>query len=103
MRTLIGALAILAVAGCDDDDDDWLNGDPELRVTNKGGYTVRVEVEDLDDDVFYVEPGTTRDWDLRSYHVEVRIVRTVDGLELYDDDLDGDDFHHDRVEITVTP
>lgn len=104
MRTTTAVLALLLTAGCDDDDDwTWNGGDPELSVSNTGGYTVRVEVEDVDDGLFYVLPGERKDYDLRGYSFEVRIFRTVDNLLLFDDDFDGDDFHDDRVRITVTP
>jgi hypothetical protein len=72
-------------------------------VSNTGGYTVRVEVEDVDDGVFFVQPGERKVYDLYSYTFEVRIYRTVDNLVLFDDDFDGADFDDDRVEITVTP
>lgn len=103
MRFTMSALILLTAAGCDDDDWDWHNGDPELVVRNTGGYGVRVEVDDLDEDVFYVNPGETRAHDLSSYTFEVRITRTADGLLLLDGDFDAGDFDDDKVEITVTP
>jgi hypothetical protein len=101
MRTMI-CLTFILLASCDAD-DDWNYGDPELGVTNTGAYPVRVEVDDLDDASFYVDPGRRVVKDLSSYAFDVRIYRTVDGLLLFDGDFDADDFDDDRVEITVTP
>jgi hypothetical protein len=109
MRRAALAVALLALAGCHDED--------ELTVVNAGAEPVLVDVswEDGGSDWSWrrdrhrfieLAPGAIYHDDFGSVQdLEVVILRKSDGLILFAEDFDAEDFDddHGHVEITVTP
>lgn len=95
-------------------------GENKIWVQNEGGSDARVDVywttdhedpflgirwtEDHDDS-WLVSPGQSAGKSYPSSVLEVRIVRASDGLTLFEDDFEYEDFRdeHSRIEITVVP
>lgn len=104
------AAAVLLLPACHDED--------ELQVTNLGASPVLVDVAvdehdpwcecggDHDHHLFEVPPGATVVVDLGHVdEADVLITRRSDGLVLFYDEFDGDDFEddHGKIEIAVSP
>jgi hypothetical protein len=103
------ALALLALAGCHDED--------ELTIHNTGGEPVLVEIDwETSDSEWYWTRDHDRFVEIPAggvYHddfgfvreMDVVIVRKSDGLLLFAGDFDAEDFEEDHgdIEITVNP
>jgi hypothetical protein len=101
--------ALLALAGCHDED--------ELTVVNAGSEAVLLDLSWDEGDAYEwydghhhrlveLPPGAIYHDDLGTVgELDVVIVRKSDGLILFADEFDAEDFDddHGHVEITVTP
>ena len=110
MRLAGLAAAVLLLPACHDED--------ELQITNLGASTVLVDVsweEHADwcgcgwDDghrLYEVPPGATITRDFGHVHdMDVLITRQSDGLVLFYEDFDAEDFDddHGKIEVAVNP
>lgn len=111
-RLIPAILAVLIIPACGHDDDD----DNTVTITNTGDGTAMVHIEheraewygggtEHEDD-FELPSGLQQtlsyDW---THEVRVRIRRKSDGLLIFSEDYDPDDFdrHDQRIWIAVNP
>lgn len=112
MMAAILAVLVLPACGSRDDDDD----DNQLTVVNAGLAAVTVAIEHEEDDWFGGGSKHHDDYELGAgssrtdvypwtHQVRIQVRRKSDGLLLFSERYDFDDFeeHRQHVWITVTP
>ena len=109
MGKILGLVMILAAAGCNADNNNYLFRTVHVGVANEGTDVATGKAGDWDSSTstdFTVPPGGTTTFDVViSYRLKMQIKRASDGTVLFDDFWDTSDLDkmHNTVNVTVVP